>query len=725
MREDAVRQAEIAVEQRHVDRVYSRLAEVRSETEAMRDRGYQIAHGADREAIFEQAQMLIERDVMVQYANKVLQALDAEHEGLVFGRLDVGPGEDQPDGELLYVGRLGLRDANFDNLVLDWRAPASAAFYQATAEYPMGVLRRRVIRCSRERVLDIDDDVLAPGALPADINVVGEGALMASLGRARGDRMRDIVATIQREQDEAIRSPSAGVTEITGGPGTGKTAVALHRAAYLLYRHRRAMTGAGVLVVGPSPVFTNYISRVLPSMGEDSAELRALGEVLDGVGTTRLDDAPTAAVKGSARMPRVLRRALRQTPPDVPDELRLVYHGEVLRLSGVDLEKVRRAVHRRGGQPNRSRVDAAEAVLEALWQKAEAYQADDAGAGRFQVRHGELVTELGERIEFHRFLVRWWPVLTPAGILGWLGDRKRLAQAAGRTFTDTELDLMAASWTRHPDDPSVADVALLDELRTMLGEPRRRRRGTQPESTASRRPAHYDEYAHVVVDEAQDLSPMQWRMVGRRGRYASWTIVGDPLQSAWPDPDEALAAREAALRSVRTRRQFVLRTNYRNSAEIFELAAGVLAGQSARDDLPTAVRQTGVEPVVTTVEAAALPAATRRAAAELLGGVTGTVGVITAMADRDRVAAELADLDPDRLRVVGSMDAKGLEYDAVVVVEPAGLIAEAAVPDAGRRSLYVALTRATQQLTVITTDPSVLSGDAASPVPESGQQGLF
>ncbi|HKN95530.1 MAG TPA: ATP-dependent DNA helicase, partial [Pseudonocardiaceae bacterium] len=210
MPEDAVRQAEIAVEQQHVDRVYRRLAEVRTETEAMRDRGYQLAHGADREAIFEQAQMLIERDVMVQYANKVLQALDAEHEGLVFGRLDLGPAPDQPDGEVLYVGRMGLRDADFNNLVLDWRAPASAAFYQATAEHPMGVLRRRVIRCSRERVLDIDDDVLAPDALPDDITVVGEGALMASLSRARGDTMRDIVATIQKEQDDAIRAPSAG-----------------------------------------------------------------------------------------------------------------------------------------------------------------------------------------------------------------------------------------------------------------------------------------------------------------------------------------------------------------------------------------------------------------------------------------------------------------------------------------------------------------------------------
>jgi DNA helicase IV len=710
--EDAVRHDEIAVEQRHVDRVYARLAEVRSETEAMRDRGYQLAHGADREAIFEQAQMLIERDVMVQYANKVLQALDAEHEGLVFGRLDVGPNEEQADGEALYVGRLGLRDANFDNLVLDWRAPASAAFYQATAEYPMGVLRRRVIRCSRERVLDIDDDVLAPDALPADIRIVGEGALMASLGRARGDTMRDIVATIQREQDEAIRAPSAGVTEITGGPGTGKTAVALHRAAYLLYRHRRTMTGAGVFVVGPSPVFTNYISRVLPSMGEDSAELRALGEVLDGVTSTRLDDARTAAVKGSTRMLRVLRRTSRQTPPDVPTELRIVHRGEVLRLAGAELERVRRAVHRRGGMPNRSRVDAAEALLEALWHKAESYMADDAAAPatsrKFAAQRDELVTELGERIEFHRFLVDWWPPLTPSGVLGWLADRGRLAQAAGRTMSPAEIDLLAESWAKHPGDPSVADVALLDELRVLLGEPRRRRRSQDDGDSHARRTSHYDEYAHVVVDEAQDLSPMQWRMVGRRGRYASWTIVGDPLQSAWPDPEEALAAREAALRSVRTKRQFVLRTNYRNSAEIFELAAGVLADQSARDDLPTAVRRTGIQPVVREVPADAVAAETRRAAEELLAEVEGTVGVITAMDERDTVARTLADLAVDRLRVVGSMDAKGLEYDAVVVVAPERLIAEGAVPAAGRRSVYVALTRATQRLTVITTDRSLV-----------------
>ena len=208
MPETSAREAEIAIEQQHVDLVYARLAEVRAETEALRDRGHELAHGAGKEAIYEQAQMLLERDVMVQHANKMLQSLDAEHEGLVFGRLDLG--SDKGRGETLYIGRLGLRDANFDNLVLDWRAPASAAFYQATAEEPMDVLRRRVIRCSQEKVLDIDDDVLTPDALTEDITVIGEGALMAALGRARGDTMRDIVATIQREQDEAIRAPAGG-----------------------------------------------------------------------------------------------------------------------------------------------------------------------------------------------------------------------------------------------------------------------------------------------------------------------------------------------------------------------------------------------------------------------------------------------------------------------------------------------------------------------------------
>ena len=698
MSEPRVRRAEIAIEQAHVDRVYTRLDELRVQAEAMRTKGYEIGQGAQREAIFEQASMLFERDMMVYHANQTLQTLDAEYEGLVFGRLD------DREGERTYVGRLGIRDAEFDNLVTDWRAPAAAAFYQATAEEPMDVVRRRVIRCSGQNVLDVDDDVLIADAVPDDMQIVGEGALMAALGRSRGEKMRDIVATIQKEQDEVIRAPWRGVTEITGGPGTGKTAVALHRAAYLLYRYRRQLGGAGVLVIGPSGVFTSYISRVLPSMGETNVELRALGEVLDGLEATRQDAAPLAAVKGSLRMRKVLLRALRDTPPEAPEQMRIVYRGEVLKLNARELEKVRRKAHTQGAPPNRQRIRAAEMLLDALAAKAEEHAKDD---GR-QLDRAELITDLGERIDFHRFLVVWWPVLYPAQILKWLADEKRLAAAAKGILNRAEISMLAADFADRSRGWSIADVALLDELRVLIGQPPKRKRRqvieVQPERSGGSptRPEHYDEYSHVVVDESQDLSPMQWRMVGRRGKYASWTVVGDPVQSSWPDPAEAASARDQAFGVKTARRRFTLRTNYRNSAEIFDLAAKVVAGHAESGELPVAVRRTGVEPEVRPVEAAGLAAATQAAVKELLGAVEGTVGVITAMDRVPEVAGWVSGQADERLKVVGSLDSKGLEYDAVVLVEPNDLITESTT---GRRVLYVALTRATQQLIVLASNP--------------------
>jgi len=695
-----IRKAEIALEQAHVDRVYQRLEQLRAQAEQMLAKGYQMGHGAQREAVFEQASMLFERDMMVYHASQTLQRLDAEYEGLVFGRLDHAS-----NGDVVYVGRLGIRDADFNNLVTDWRAPAAAPFYQATAEQPMDVMRRRVIRCSGQQVLDVDDDVLMPEALPEGMAVVGEGALMAALGRARGEHMRDIVATIQKEQDEVIRAPWQGVTEITGGPGTGKTAVALHRAAYLLYRHRKRLGGAGVLVIGPSEVFTNYISRVLPSMGETDVELRSLGTVLDGVKAERFDPAPVAAIKGSLRMRKVLLRAIRDTPPDVPTQMRITYKGDVLRLETDQLEKVRKRVHARGGQPNRSRVRAAEMLLEALADVAEKNARDDGTELTPAARH-ELIMELGERIDFHRFLVVWWPELRPTEILRWLSDEQRLARAARNVLTKEEISLLSRSWADESAGWSVADVALLDELRVLVGKPKRRRSAPEPEPAPGgrHRPEHYDEYSHIVVDEAQDLSPMQWRMIGRRGRYASWTVVGDPVQSSWPKPEEAdLAAADAFGKA--TRRRFALRTNYRNSAEIFALASRVVAEHADPDQLPEAVRHTGIEPDVREVDAESMADEVRRAAKELLAAVDGTVGVISAMDRVGTVEKWLAAMSDDRLRVVGSLDAKGLEYDAVVLLEPRELIDESVT---GRRVLYVALTRATQQLVVVASDPSWL-----------------
>ncbi|GAA4860564.1 HelD family protein [Saccharopolyspora rosea] len=678
MSEASVQQAEIAVEQEHVDRVHHRLGELRTEAEAMRARSYEHGKEATPEALYE-------RDVMVHHANRTLQALDAESEGLVFGRLDLA------SGDTVHIGRLGIRDERFENLLVDWRAPMAAAFYQATPEHPLDVVRRRVIRCSRERVVDLSDDLLDPDRAPADMRVVGEGALMAALTRSRGDSMRNIVATIQKEQDEAIRAPEGGVTEITGGPGTGKTAVALHRAAYLLYREQRRLGGPGVLVVGPSPVFMSYISRVLPSMGEHNVELRALGEVLDGLAAQRLDDPRTAEVKGSPRMVKVLRRALRLPPPDAPEQLQIFYRGVVLKLGADELGRIRRSLHSKGSQPNRSRMRAADALLEALWRKAQEAADDD-----FQPDRERLITEIGERIEFHRFLVTWWPPLYPMQVLRWLSDPGRLARAARRLLSAEEIDLLAKSWT-DVSEWTVADVALIDELRTLAGPPPRPRRADPDEEPP---PRNYDEYAHVVVDESQDLSPMQWRMVGRRGRHASWTIVGDPVQSSWPDPDEAAEARREALSGARSHRRFTLRTNYRNSAEIFAHAADAVRDLVPADDLPAAVRSTGIEPRVREVDAAELPEAARSETAELVAGTEGTVGVITTMARRDEVREWLSAVDSERLRVVGSLEAKGMEYDGVLVVDPDGLAAESST---GRRALYVALSRATQLLAVLRT----------------------
>jgi DNA helicase IV len=674
----STKQDEITAEQRHVDRVYTRLAQLREEAKELREAGYQRGRERHPGALFE-------RDVMVFQASRMLRELETEHEGLVFGRLDLVAGPAQ------YVGRLGVRDPDFEPLVIDWRAPAAAAFYRATAEDPMDVVRRRTIRSFGQRVLDLTDDLLIPDAAPEGMPVVGEGSLMADLSRARGPAMRDIVATIQREQDEAVRAPSGGITEITGGPGTGKTAVALHRAAYLLYADRRRFSG-GVLVVGPSPVFMDYISRVLPSLGEDTVELRSLGGVLDGVTAARLDPPALAELKGSGRMRRLLKAALAGDPPGVPTELRMVYRGEVLRLGREALSVVRRDVHRQRATPNRARREAAVALLNALWQAS--------GEPAERPDRETLVADLGDRSEFETFLDDWWPELRPTEVLGWLGEPARLAAAAGRALRPEQVAALSASWRAPADggEPrwSVADVALLDELRVLAGERSEGRRGRE------------FFYGHLIVDEAQDLSPMQWRMLGRRGQYASWTIVGDPAQSSWPSTDEADRAREAALGKVKTRRRFQLSTNYRNSAEIFELAASVVRDVVAPMELPKPVRSTGWPPSVLTVDAAKLPAACREAADELLEAVEGTVGVITAMDRRDEVAGWLGDrvgdgIGPEgsRLRVAGSLEAKGLEYDAVVLVAPSELIAESST---GRRALYVALTRATQRLTVLSTE---------------------
>ncbi|WP_433302218.1 HelD family protein [Actinoplanes sp. CA-030573] len=701
MSDPTVLQQEIAVEQQHVDRVYARLAELRRDASRAEKEGYRLAGVGTFGA-------LVERDAMVYHAARRRHALDTEYEGLVFGRLDLKTGATH------YVGRMGIRDESSQPLVVDWRAPAAAAFYRATAAEPLGVIRRRMIQSSREKVTGIEDDLLDPEAAPPGMRVVGDGALLASLSKATGRGMRDIVATIQREQDEAIRSPASGVTIVTGGPGTGKTAVALHRAAYLLYSDRSRFAGGGILVVGPSGVFVEYIATVLPSLGEDTATLRSLGSLVPGYDATRVDSGPVAAIKGSLRMRRVLERASHDAVPGGPAELRLLYRGTLLRLDARELDEIRRKALPRGARRNEVRGHGFDRLFDALW--AQARQLKITGLPE----KADFEAELADRGDFRDFLKAWWPRFTPLRVLRWLADPGRLRKYANGLLSREEIATLQGSFDALAEQgPTIADVALLDELDELMGRPRQAQKktknpfhvrdGIQEVSTYADRQAaaraqqvqrdeDYRDFAHVVVDESQDVSPMQWRMIGRRGQYASWTIVGDPAQTAWAgDPAELDRSRDRALGS-RRRNSYALTTNYRNSSEIFAVAARVIRTLLPDLPLPRAVRSTGVDPVDVVTDRAGLPGLVRELAEKQLTEVDGTIGVITPVPRRDEMAGWVAGL-PERVQVVTALEAKGMEYDAVVLVEPAALTRDAA----GIRTLYVALSRATQRLTTVGT----------------------
>jgi DNA helicase IV len=714
---------EIAAEQAFVDRVYLQLGESAKQAQALAREGHsrgRLGHEGG----------LVERDAMVFQAAKRIAQLDAAHEGLVFGRLDLSA---SVDPEARYIGRIGLRDQNRDSLLIDWRAPAAAVFYQATAAEPHDVVRRRVLRCTGARVAGVEDELLDPEDQRADeLPIVGEGALMAQLSRARDRSMHSIVATIQAEQDKAIRAPSRGVVTISGGPGTGKTVVALHRAAYLLYTDRRRYEGGGVLIVGPSGVFMRYIERVLPSLGETAVALRSLGEVVDGVRATRHDDPAVADVKGAARMAELLRRAARQAAPGAPREFRTFWRDNTIVLDRQLLGRLRRQLLSQGHR-NRQIPRMASTLLDAMWRQVRSERGRERGREAFN-------DEMLSLDAFVDFAVAWWPPLDAPEVLGWLRDADFLAKIGDGVVSHEDQALLLKSWTRQ--DLAIEDVPLLDELRYALGDvPLRTDENSelgdhiggdlQELTTASDReyapsgrawapPTHRiedDGFAHVLIDEAQDLTPMQWRMVGRRGRAASWTIVGDPAQSSWPVPEQAAAERADALEG-KDLHEFHLSTNYRNSSEIYAYAAAYAERVGLDADLPKAVRSTGVEPTII-ADVPDLEAAVRAEVVRLAGAVGGTVGIVVPVARRSEVNAwlagwpELADDAPsarasvdstatpsgeDRVVVLTGLDTKGLEFDGIVVVRPQEIEDESLT---GRATLYVVLTRATQLLSTV------------------------
>ena len=699
------------MEQAHVDRVYERLAEATRSAEQVAKEGRALFQ-TDRANFVreENGTSLYERDVFSFQAAKRLATLDAEHEGLVFGRLD------RTDGEVRYVGRLGVRDADYEPLVIDWRARAAEPFYRATPADPMEVTRRRVLRCRGDRVVGIEDDLLDDTGAD-DLVVVGEGALMAALSRARGHTMRDIVATIQAKQDEAIRAPWQGFTMISGGPGTGKTVVALHRAAYLLYSHRKRFSNGGVLVVGPSHVFMNYIERVLPSLGEDSVTLRSIGDVAADVLPVegeRIDTAEAARIKGSLRMLPLLRRLVDEPlQADTAQRLQVTVKGYALTLDSATLQGIRQRVLRHH-KVNNGGDAAAKGLLEALWE----LKPDELDVDRDAF--DELVSD---NANWRMFQHAWWPALSATRVLARLGDLELLDRLAADILDETGRRTLAESYTAGREW-SIADTALLDELVHLLGplpdEPEESdaplflEDGSafdevvttmdrmRPRAEVDPFAEQHETYAHILVDEAQDITPMQWRMLRRRGGQASWTIVGDPAQSSWPDSEESSRALTDLIGSAPVR-NFRMDTNYRSPAEVFRLAADVVVRAFPDADLPEAVRSTGFEPeLITAADTDPLPE-TVAALTRLATEVEGSLGVICPPSLLPTITEGVAAAaDParaaDRIRVVTPLQSKGLEYDGVVVVSPDDIVAES---PGGIRVLYVALTRPTQRLVTI------------------------
>ena len=600
---------ELAAEQAHVDLVYAWLAEATRSAQQVAREG-RSRYQSDRNSYVreEDGTGLYERDVFAFQAARRLAVLDAEQEGLVFGRLD------RTDGEVRYVGRIGVRDADYEPLVIDWRAPAAEPFYRATPSDPMQVIRRRVLHCRGDRVVGIEDDLLDGENADGELVVIGEGALLAALTRARDHTMRDIVSTIQAEQDEAIRAPYQGFTMITGGPGTGKTVVALHRAAYLLYSNRRRFESGGVLVVGPSRLFMNYIARVLPSLGEDSVTLRSIGAVAsDVVRITgdRVDPPQVAAVKGSLRMVKLLRRLVHEPLHEVPLELRIMVDGTVLVLPTSTLTRIRSHVlaHHK---LNNGREAAERELLAALWRVRHPETEERADHDHEQVEFGDRVSDLAS---FKMFCNAWWPAVSAPAALARLADAELIKRVGTSVLSDEECELLSASY-RGATDWTAADGALLDELVHLLGPlpaPDPQELPGLPDLDSETQevfttadllsPARevdpfelpHETYAHLLIDEAQDVSPMQWRMLRRRGASASWTIVGDPAQSSWTDTPEADRAIEEIIGTAPVR-HFRLSTNYRSPSEVFDLAAKIVVADFPDADLPTAVRSTGHQP---------------------------------------------------------------------------------------------------------------------------------
>ncbi|MFI6364976.1 RNA polymerase recycling motor ATPase HelR [Nocardia sp. NPDC050630] len=705
---------ELQSEQRYVAELYTRL-----DAERARVKGNYTA------ALRGTGGTPMERDFEVRALAKEAKRLDVADNGLCFGRLD------SVSGEHSYIGRIGIFDADneYEPLLLDWRAPASRAFYVATAATPENMRRRRQFHTRGRRVVEFTDEVLGR---PSD-GERGDAALLAAVNAPRGAGMRDIVATIQAEQDQIIRLDHPGVLVIEGGPGTGKTVVALHRVAYLLYTQRERMERHGVLVVGPNPAYLNHIGRVLPSLGETNVVFMTTGDLVPGLRVTAEDTPDAVRLKGSLKILDVLAAAIadRQRVPQHPVQIEL--KDVTVRIDTETAEWAREEARASGLPHNEARSVFSEIITYVLTERAIArigrgwLTREDREA--WENLRTDLVAELADTDQFTAALDELWPILTPEAILAQLYSSQERLRAAGADQSLWRAD--GAAWT-------VSDVPLLDELVDLLGRDKAADEAAARAAERERKAAaEYAEgvfdtliaredlnddigllaqdmlyaedlaerflerdtrelveraaadrdwtYRHVVVDEAQELSEMDWRVLMRRCPGRSFTVVGDLAQrrsvagaTSWDTIFESYVPGRWVYRS--------LSVNYRTPAEIMTVAAALLAEFAPGVQAPESVRACGVQPWSRQVTEDELP--------------TAIAGFVRDEADREGTSIVIGPAGVPG--TVPASETKGLEFDAVLVVEPERILADG---PRGAAELYVALTRATQRLGVLHLGP--------------------
>lgn len=729
----------VAEEQEFVDRAYSRLDQLRSQYREQRQK-IDANHGVGN------AQGWTERDALATHFAELSSRLDNVEERLVFGRLDM------KDHATHYIGRISLLDEHSSPLLVDWRAPISAPFYQATAQEPLGVVRRRHIATRARTVTSVEDELLdVDQAQHQGLTLQGEGALMSALSSARSGRMGDIVATIQGEQDRVIRASDRGILVVQGGPGTGKTAVALHRAAYLLYTQRERLERSGVLIIGPSRTFLRYIEQVLPSLGESGVVQMTIGDIVPGLSAQDDDPVDIAAIKGRAAFSRILREAVRLIPrlPDRDQVLQVWNRRVTLRVKDVQ-EALSRA--RRSGRPhNVARESFAMGLMELL-------------AGRLIVEAGDAsstadidpddlrtwMSEIRDSVDARRAInLAWMPTQAPAFLRKLWSRPDLLAQANRKAGTPLSVEDLSLLYRAQDEPLTISDIPLIDELEELLGtldlasaqkrraeeqrEKEERERANealkatglgggivtadmlmrQTQEAPSLRPlaerARADRswtYGHIVIDEAQDLSPMAWRCLLRRCPSRSMTVVGDLDQKrGHRRPNSWKQALGPAARAFSE--EFVLSISYRTPRALTRIAQAVMAQHGtpvlypmeAVRDVPDCyqVSHTHKDTLKECVSQVASAMEERLDREE--GEGKGRICVIVPDAQAqlwhaDESGASALDQRVSYLTAAGS---KGLEFDSVVVVEPGEILEQ------GSGDLFVALTRATHDLHAVTT----------------------